>query len=145
MKTKKITIAIISAILSVLMMAELPVSVAAQTTERQNSFEEAATIGTGNSEEELQAQIISEIEDKRTQTEKYFRLSDGNYMAVQYDTPVHYKDDDGKWVEYNNSLQPESANNNEISATADEAELQEYTNKKVTLILSCQEKLRLKI
>lgn len=143
MKTKKITIAIISAILSVLMMAELPVSVAAQTTERQNSSE-AATIGTGNSEEELQAQIISEIEDKRTQTEKYFRLSDGNYMAVQYDTPVHYKDDDGKWVEYNNSLQPESANNNEISATADESELQEYTNKKSNIDIKLSRKAKAK-
>lgn len=32
------------------------------------------------------------------------RLNDGTYRAVQYEVPIHYKDSEGKWEEYDNRL-----------------------------------------
>ena len=65
------------------------------------------------------ANIVSEIEDKRDETTKHFRMDDGTIMAVNYGSPVHYKNSKGKWIEYNNSL---IADDDTLSAaTADEA------------------------
>ena len=40
---------------------------------------------------------IIEMVDMRTATAKYFRLDDGSYYVAQYDSNVHYKDDNGDW------------------------------------------------
>ena len=61
------------------------------------SSEEAET------EENEEAEIVSEIEDMRTEHTKYFRMSDGSYMAAQYAQPVHYKEN-GEWKEYDYSI-----------------------------------------
>ncbi len=54
------------------------------------------------------AQILFEEESLREEDVKHFRLDDGSYIAVQYGTAVHYQDD-GKWVDYDNTLQSVSA------------------------------------
>ena len=33
----------------------------------------------------------------REEAVKHFRMSDGSFLAVQYDGPVHYQDTDGEW------------------------------------------------
>ena len=54
-------------------------------------------------EENEEAEIVSEMEDMRTEYTKYFRMSDGSYMAAQYAQPVHYEEN-GEWKEYDYSI-----------------------------------------
>ena len=67
--------------------------------------EETATTG-----EETETPLDKEIyvlgEDisKREESAKHFRMSDGSYIAVQYEEPVHYLDENGDYVEYDNTL-----------------------------------------
>ena len=48
--------------------------------------------------------LAFEVTDRREETVKHFRLSDGTYAAVQYDVPVHTLDDDGVWQDIDNTL-----------------------------------------
>ena len=48
--------------------------------------------------------FLSEAEDKREEYVKHFKMSDGTYKAAQYDTPVHFLDDNGNWVDYDNTI-----------------------------------------
>lgn len=43
------------------------------------------------------ADISFEVEALREENIKQFRMNDGSYVAVQYDTPVHYEDENGQW------------------------------------------------
>ena len=56
------------------------------------------------------AEVLFEEASLREETVKQFRMSDGSYVAVQYDTPVHYQDEDGAWQDIDNTLRPEAAN-----------------------------------
>ena len=47
---------------------------------------------------------ISEATELREETVKQFRLSDGNYVAAQYDYPVHFLDENGEWQDIDNYL-----------------------------------------
>ena len=47
---------------------------------------------------------IIELTEKRTADTKYFRLEDGSYYVAQYDTDVHYLDDNGTWKNIDNTL-----------------------------------------
>lgn len=47
--------------------------------------------------------IVNEEISLREDSAKHFRLSDGSYTAVVYDTPIHYKQGD-EWVDIDNSL-----------------------------------------
>ena len=48
---------------------------------------------------------VYELVNLRDEKIKHFRLSDGEYVAVQYNEPVHKKSQDGSsWIEINNSL-----------------------------------------
>ena len=49
------------------------------------------------------AEIVTEVTEKRDAYTKVFRLSDGSYMSATYLQPVHYEDD-GKWKDIDNSL-----------------------------------------
>lgn len=42
--------------------------------------------------------VVSEESTLREQSTKHFRLSDGSYMAVVYNEPVHYKQGN-EWAE----------------------------------------------
>ena len=57
------------------------------------------------------AEVLFEEAALREETVKQFRMSDGSYVAVQYDTPVHYQDGDGAWQDIDNTLHYETANN----------------------------------
>ena len=54
------------------------------------------------------AQIITEIPEKRTESTKTFLMSDGSFMLAAYNEPVHYKDDEGVWQDIDNTLSLES-------------------------------------
>lgn len=49
--------------------------------------------------------VLWEIEEQRTETEKHFRLANGSDIAVAYAYPVHYKDSAGEYQEIDNTLQ----------------------------------------
>ena len=46
----------------------------------------------------------AEVVEMREEYAKHFRLSDGSYIAAQYNYPVHSKDDNGEWQDINNTL-----------------------------------------
>ena len=49
--------------------------------------------------------IIGEDDEKRTENEKRFLMSDGTNMAVMYDGAVHYREEDGSYKEIDNGLE----------------------------------------
>ena len=50
------------------------------------------------------SEVLFEDVSLREENVKHFRMTDGSYKAVIYDTPVHYLDEDGLWQEYDNTL-----------------------------------------
>ena len=52
------------------------------------------------------AQVLFEEETLREESVKHFRLENGQYLAIAYDTPVHYLDSNGEWQDYDNTLVP---------------------------------------
>ena len=51
------------------------------------------------------AEIVGEEDALREESVKHFRLQDGAYMLVEYETAVHYQTADGAWEEIDNTLQ----------------------------------------
>ncbi len=47
--------------------------------------------------------LVQEVETLRSEYEKHFLMSDGTYTVMTYNEPVH-KNEDGNWVEVNNTL-----------------------------------------
>ena len=47
---------------------------------------------------------LYEAEELREENVKHFKLSDGSYVAAQYNYPVHYDDGSGKLLDINNAL-----------------------------------------
>ena len=58
----------------------------------------------GVSEEYTADDVLWEIDEKRTETEKHFHMANGSDIAVSYAFPVHYMDDEGDYQEIDNSL-----------------------------------------
>lgn len=52
---------------------------------------------------ESEPYIVAEIEELRDEAVKHYRMSDGSFSLVEYDAPMHYKDD-GQWKEIDNTL-----------------------------------------
>ena len=124
MSRKRITIGIISVVLTVLIGLTLPVQVFAQNIPR---VEEEIIAGNPQEAKPYQVgNIVDEVTTKREEYSKQFRLDDGSFMAVSYEQPVHFKDEKGKWIDYDNSL----VNETESSASRDEVMSEEYTNKR---------------
>ena len=95
---------ILSLILSLILVLELvPASVLAtgSDAERGTATEEAAN--------EEEAYIVSEVNELREEAVKHFRMSDGSYLLVEYNEPVHYQDADEEWQEIDNTLWKDGA------------------------------------
>ncbi len=60
----------------------------------------------GKSESSLPLSQPVEIIEKRTENSKHFLMPDGSYKAEIYASPIHYKDEEGKWKEFRNNLIP---------------------------------------
>ena len=112
----------VSIILVFLMAFLLPIQVFAETTPEPKPEESVTFDSLGEATDN--ANIVSELKERRDEYTKHFRMDDGTIMAVTFDCPVHYKNDKGKWVEYDNSLIAES------EATPDEITPEPLTNKK---------------
>ena len=66
------------------------------------------------STETAEVTALGEDISKRTASTKTIRMSDGSYRLVQYANEVHYEDD-GEWVEYDNSLSLSASENPQIT------------------------------
>lgn len=72
--------------------------------------------------EETPIEVVGELEDQRSAYTKSFRLSDGTVSTVEYESDVHYKDENGEWQPIDNSLMFEDAQGN-TGAEAEAASL----------------------
>ncbi len=102
-KFRKITISVLSIILVVLISFTLPVQVAATATPDEvegladsESIQQEDATSEGN--------IIGEDTSKRDEYTKHFITDAGTTIAAQYAVPVHYKDANGEYVDFDNSL-----------------------------------------
>ena len=59
-----------------------------------------------NKEQNDAQENIFELTDMRTASAKYFRLDDGSFYLAQYDTDIHYIDENGDWQDIDNTLIP---------------------------------------
>ena len=55
--------------------------------------------------EKTEPKIISEVLEKRDEYTKHFYMSDGTFLATEFTLPVHFKTENGDWVEYDNTLE----------------------------------------
>ena len=93
-KLKNISIKSLSVFLSVaLILLSFPLSVFALDVENQL-----------NENDGQMSDGVYEVVERREESVKHFRLSDGSYIAVQYDTAVHTLDENGEWQDIDNSL-----------------------------------------
>ena len=67
--------------------------------------ETAMTEQTVTDSEAQDVYIEGEVMEARDEYEKHYRLTDGSFMATQFQVPVHYEED-GEWVDIDNTLQP---------------------------------------
>lgn len=81
------------------------------------------------------ANIVMELEEERTENTKLFLLDDGSKMLAEYTEPIHYKNDNNEWAEYNNTLVAETAL---YSADYDT----DYTNKSSNLNIKLSKKAK---
>ena len=98
---------LLSFLLAFLILPETFVSpvAAAETAEEQTdqataSITEVAEFSTKQENPE----VVGELKELRTENTKQFRLSDGSIALVQYETDVHYQDEEGSWQQIDNSL-----------------------------------------
>ncbi|MBQ7714935.1 MAG: hypothetical protein IJT70_03590, partial [Clostridia bacterium] len=70
--------------------------------------------------QEPEAEVIAELIDERDADIKKFKMSDGTVSVVSYPVPVHFKDDEGNYVQINNSPTDSTDEGDEvIDATKD--------------------------
>ena len=52
----------------------------------------------------VESSTTNEVVSLRQEFEKHFQNADGTITAASYATPVHYKNDDGNWIDIDNTL-----------------------------------------
>ena len=133
----KYLLSIVSIVLCVTMISSIPVQALSETIANKEENTTYSSFDNVQGETEEIGNIVAEETSARTETSKKFLLDDGTTMIAEYDVPVHYQSDNGKWVEYNNSLVAENSD-----ATADEASSEEYTNKSSNIDIKLSNKAK---
>lgn len=133
----KYLLSIVSIVLCVTMISSIPVQALSETIANKEENTTYSSFDNVQGEAEEIGNIVAEDTSARTETTKKFLLDDGTTMIAEYDVPVHYQSDNGKWVEYNNSLVAEKSD-----ATADEASSEEYTNKSSNIDIKLSNKVK---
>lgn len=93
----------VACVLSILMMLyAVPTNVFAELIDAidgapENQADEVTV------EDTLKKEVF-EVIDRREETVKHFRTEDGSFTAVQYNVPVHEKDENGEWQDIDNTL-----------------------------------------
>ncbi len=76
-----------------------------------SAVSDSEVASSGTAEDTAEPVVQFELTEERTAAGKVFRVSDGSRLAVAYATPVHYEQD-GQWLEIDNTLQFEAAGSN---------------------------------
>jgi len=98
-------------ILTVLLLTQIPVEVFGRIVSSQTSqipVEEILSedfLSDSTDDSEPEPSIVGEVTEKREENVKVFRLDDGSFLAAEYLVPVHYQNEAGEWVDYDNSLE----------------------------------------
>ena len=93
----------VACVLSILMMLyAVPTNVFAELIDAidgalENQADEVVV------EDTLKKEVF-EVIDRREETVKHFRTEDGSFTAVQYNVPVHERDENGEWQDIDNTL-----------------------------------------
>ena len=88
---------LLACLLSVwLVLYAVPTSVYAELIETVESALDQDNEATANAADD-DRDAVFEITDRREETVKHFRTEDGSFTAVQYNMPVHEKDENGEW------------------------------------------------
>ena len=93
----------VACVLSILMMLyAVPTNVFAELIDAidgalENQADEVVA------EDTLKKEVF-EVIDRREETVKHFRTEDGSFTAVQYNVPVHERDENGEWQDIDNTL-----------------------------------------
>ena len=107
---------IAAAMAAVLAIQVIPFSAMAVGDEINDTFDHEAIIDKLHADEAENAEaqaIVAEETGMRSENEKHYRLEDGSYVAAQYPTAVHYKDENGNWVDIDNTLSFEESKSDE--------------------------------
>lgn len=123
-KKIKYLLSIVSMILCVTIVSSIPVQALSETIGNDEKSTSHSSFDDVQEEADEIGNIVAEDTSARTETTKKFLLDNGTTMIAEYAQPVHYQNDNGKWVEYNNSLKAKNS-----TATTDEVLAEEYTNK----------------
>ena len=70
----------------------------------ESEFDNAEVLLEETNNDAASNQAVFEIIDRREETVKHFRTEDGSFTAVQYNVPVHEKDENGEWQDIDNTL-----------------------------------------
>ena len=122
---RKLSLTILSTILIILIVFTLPLQVVATsvaTTDEVSVPKTNEEILSAESED-VEAIIIGEDKTKRDEYTKYFITNAGTTIMAQYAVPVHYKDANGEYVDFDNSLKSSEVavtSSTQDEATADE-------------------------
>ena len=106
MKNKKLSTKILSFIMTFLVLAiSLPIYAFASAIDTKAENEETIE-ETINSAQAISNElyVLEEDVSLREENAKHFKLSDGTMKAVSYAQAVHYKDENGNWIDIDNSL-----------------------------------------
>ena len=137
MKRKtKLMMGLVSLVLCLSMGLLLPVQVYAESISGEDvtypSFDNI------KGEDEEIGDIVAELEEERTEYSKVFLLDDGTKMVAQYDQPVHYENERGKWIDFDNTLVSEGSN-----STADEVSTDgDFVNKSSDIEIKLSKKAK---
>ena len=134
--TKHYSLRFVAAILSIaIALMSLPLTVFADELGRLFENQETEVVA----EKEL-----FEVLEKRTATSKTFRLEDGSFYIAQYDSDIHYLDENGVWQEIDNTL---TAYGSEISTKNAKIKFLKKTNgsNKIFTIQNGDQKLTLSL
>lgn len=107
---------IAAAMAAVLAIQVIPFSAMAVGDEINDTIDHEAIIDKLHADEAENAEaqaIVAEETGMRSENEKHYRLEDGSYVAAQYPTAVHYKDENGNWVDIDNTLSFEESKSDE--------------------------------
>ena len=117
-KVKSLSMSLLSFVLIIAMMFSITTPVLAQTIAVESTEYSSSHAATLDEVSVEQSNIIGEDISKRDEYTKYFITDAGTTIAAQYGVPVHYKDENGEYVDFDNSLFSSQASNSE--ATEDE-------------------------
>ena len=98
-KWLKKLLSIILTIITVISSCSVMMSVFAE----ELSINDTEFIETAEPEYQKEPEIVSEVEEERTEYSKTYLMSNGSFEIYMYGTPIHVQDENGSWVEIQNS------------------------------------------